>query len=95
MNALYLKMIEAISRGDSETVLKLEEEADAIYKIILAYNNIISGKEIMRFIGVDCGPVRRPLKALTQADSETLYEKLKATTLFRYTSEKNFTAGIF
>lgn len=95
MNALYLKMIEAISKGDSATVLKLEEEADAIYKIILAYNNIISGKEIMRFIGVDCGPVRRPLKALTQADSETLYEKLKATTLFSYTSEKNFTAGIF
>lgn len=95
MNALYLKMIEAISKGDSETVLQLEEEADAIYKIILAYNNIISGKEIMRFIGVDCGPVRRPLKALTQADSETLYEKLKATTLFSYTSEKKFSAGIF
>lgn len=94
MNSLYLKMIEAISKGDSETVLQLEGEADAIYKIILAYNNIISGKEIMRFIGVDCGPVRRPLKQLSEADSETLYQKLKATTLFRYTSEKNFTTDI-
>jgi N-acetylneuraminate lyase len=94
MNSLYLKMIDAIGRGDTETVLRLEGEADAIYKIILAFNNIISGKEIMRFIGIDCGPVRRPLKALTADESEILLNKLKTTTLFSYTTEKRLSPNI-
>jgi N-acetylneuraminate lyase len=94
MNSLYLQMIDAIGKGDTETVLRLEGEADAIYKIILAFNNIISGKEIMRFIGIDCGPVRRPLKALTADESEILLNKLKATTLFSYTPEKRLSPNI-
>lgn len=94
MNALYLKMLTAADNGETETVLRLEEEADAIYRVILAYNNIIAGKEIMRFTGIDCGPVRRPLKALTEAGSERLYQQLKATTLFRYTAQKRPVTGI-
>lgn len=94
MNSMYLKMIDADDHGDTATVLRLEEEADTIYKIILAHNNIIAGKEIMRFIGVDCGPVRRPLAPLTEAGSERLYQKLKSTTLFQYTSQKRHAGGI-
>jgi len=91
MNALYLKLIEAHYNGENDTVLQLQTEADAMYKIILAYNNIIAGKEIMRIIGVDCGPVRVPLKALTAADRETFFRKISDTTLFSYAAKKNLT----
>lgn len=94
MNSLYLKMVDAAGQGQTATVLRLQEEADAIYRIILAHNNIIAGKEIMRFIGIDCGPVRRPLTALTEEVSERLYQELQTTSLFRYTPNKQPTGGI-
>ena len=94
MLSIYHDMIQAQVSGDSEAVLQLQGEADAIYKIILAYNNIISGKEIMRFIGVDCGPVRMPLKALTKADREILYRELKETTLFQHVNNKQLATRI-
>ena len=93
MNPLYLKMLEAAANHESVNLLRLQEEADAIYRIILAHNNIIAGKEIMRFIGIDCGPVRRPLAALTAAISERLYQKLTTTTLFRYTPHVHHAGG--
>jgi N-acetylneuraminate lyase len=89
MSGLYQKMLTANHSGDSKTVVNLEGEADAIYKIILQYNGISAGKEIMRMIGVDCGAVRKPLKAFTKPDRETLLEKLKQTTFFHHTAKKN------
>lgn len=91
MAGVYQKMVKAYHAGDFENVVALQGEADAIYRIILPYNGVSAGKEIMRLIGVDCGPVRRPLKAFTHADSETLLRKLKETTLFRHTRRENNT----
>jgi N-acetylneuraminate lyase len=91
MNSLYLKLIDAHYKGENDTVLQLQKEADSMYKIILAYNNIIAGKEIMRIIGMDCGPVRIPLKALTPAEKETFFRKISDTSLFAYTTQKNLT----
>lgn len=88
MNSLYLKVVDAVAKGDLDAVAKLQSDADAIYHVILAYNNIISGKETMKFLGVDCGPVRRPLNSLTPAESQTLFQKLQATPLFNYTPKK-------
>jgi N-acetylneuraminate lyase len=94
MNSLYLKVIDAIADGDHDTVAKLQADADAIYHVILAYNNIISGKEMMKFMGVDCGPVRRPLNSLSVTDSQTLLQKLKATPIFNYTPRKVSTPAL-
>lgn len=89
MSGIYQKMLLAHHAGDLETVIILEGEADAIYKIILQYNGIGAGKEIMRFIGIDCGPVRKPLKEFTGTNSEALLQKLKGTTFFHHTIKKN------
>jgi N-acetylneuraminate lyase len=89
MSELYHKMLQAHHAGDLEGVIKLEGEADSIYKIILQYNGISAGKEIMRFIGIDCGPVRRPLKVFTKSEKETLLRKLKETTFFHDSMKKN------
>lgn len=90
MGNIYKKMLIAHHAGDMKTVERLEGEADAIYKIILQHNGISAGKEIMKFIGVDCGAVRKPLKGYIKADSETLLRKLRETTLFHH-SELNVT----
>jgi len=82
MSALYHKMLAAYHEGDFKAVTRLQGEADAIYKILLQYNGIAAGKEVMKFIGVDCGKVRMPLKALTNQESDSLFKKLLETTFF-------------
>jgi N-acetylneuraminate lyase len=89
MSGVYEKMLQAHHVGNFENLIALEKEADAIYKIILQYNGVSSGKEIMRLIGVDCGPVRKPLNSFSQAESETLLGKLRETTFFRHAITRN------
>lgn len=94
MGSIYEKMLHAYHKGDMEKVIALQGEADAIYKVLLSYNGIISGKEVMRYIGVDCGPVRRPLRALSKTDSEALLGKLGQTTFFQHSPKQNTTASL-
>jgi N-acetylneuraminate lyase len=94
MSNVYQKMLAANHTGDSNMVIELEGQADAIYQIILQYNGISAGKEIMRMIGLDCGSVRKPLKAFTEADRETLREKLNQTTFFDHVVKNNGAASL-
>jgi N-acetylneuraminate lyase len=89
MNSFYTNMVDAYHQGDEETVLNLQAEADAIHRVILSTNNgIAAGKEIMRFLGIECGAVRLPLKKITEEESKILYQKLQSTTLFKQVIEK-------
>jgi N-acetylneuraminate lyase len=87
MSTIYLEMLKAYHAGEFEKLTALEGEADAIYKILLSYNGLIAGKEVMRYLGVDCGPVRRPLNPLTRPEREALYQKLNDTTFFKHTPQ--------
>ncbi|HET9486752.1 MAG TPA: dihydrodipicolinate synthase family protein, partial [Chryseosolibacter sp.] len=82
MGNIYFKMLDAYHMGNLDKLTALEAQATAIYKILNDYNSLIAGKEIMRFIGVDCGPVRRPLKQITASDSASLRSRLQKTTFF-------------
>src|SRR5690606_34925183 len=84
MGSAYSRMLEAFHAGHIERLTELESEATAIYRILGDYNSLIAGKEIMRFIGVDCGPVRRPLKNLSAADSKNLLERLRKSAFFEF-----------
>lgn len=84
MGDIYVKMLEAYHAGNFERLSTLEAEATGIYRILNDYNSLIAGKEIMRHIGVDCGPVRRPLRNLRPSDSAALLDRIQKTTLFDF-----------
>lgn len=84
MGGIYFRMLEAYHVRNFEALTALEGEATAIYKILNDYNTLISGKEVMRHIGLDCGPVRRPLKNLRKADSTSLLARLQKTSIFDF-----------
>jgi N-acetylneuraminate lyase len=88
MAGLYHKMLAAYHEGDLKLVTKLQGEADGVYKVLLQFNGIAAGKEVMKFIGLDCGKVRRPIRAITKQESETLRKKLNETTFFAHALEK-------
>jgi N-acetylneuraminate lyase len=83
MMGYYAEMLSAHNANDVKTFSRLQEECDAIYRILSEYNGIIAGKEIMRLTGVDCGPVRIPLRDLTVEQKQDLNRKLKETTFFQ------------
>jgi len=88
MSDIYARMLDAFHAGNFEKLTTLESEATRIYKILNDYNSMISGKEIMRHIGVDCGPVRRPLKNLKPAETTLLLQRLRKTSFFDFAGAK-------
>jgi N-acetylneuraminate lyase len=87
MGDIYQQMLTAHHAGDIKRVVELEGEADAIYKILLQYNGITAGKEMMRLLGVDCGAVRKPLKPFTESDRNIFLTKLRQTTFFQHNKD--------
>jgi N-acetylneuraminate lyase len=84
MSGIYSKMLDAYHACNLGKLTTLEGEANAIYKILNDYNSLIAGKEVMRHIGIDCGPVRKPLKNFKAADSTSLLTRLKNTSFFDF-----------
>lgn len=82
MGDIYSRMLDAYHTGNFEKLTTLEAEATEIYSILSEYNSLIAGKAIMAHIGIDCGPVRKPLKALKASDNTALREKLNKTSFF-------------
>lgn len=82
MGDIYFKMLDAYHACNFEKLTTLQAEATAIYNVLGEYNSLIAGKAIMKEIGIDCGPVRRPLKNLKISDRNTMLEKLQKTSLF-------------
>jgi N-acetylneuraminate lyase len=89
MGEVYFRMLDAYHTGNFEKLTTLEAEATAIYRIMSDYNSLIAGKEIMRHIGIDCGPVRRPLKNLKAAESTALLDRLQKTSFFDFALKEN------
>jgi len=84
MSSIYFKMLDAYHAGNLKKLTALEAEATSIYRILNDYNSLIAGKEIMRHIGIDCGPVRQPLKNLKSSESTSLLDRLQKTSFFDF-----------
>jgi N-acetylneuraminate lyase len=84
MRDIYLQMLTAHDEGNVETLLDLQEAATGIYRILNEYNSLVAGKEVMRIIGVDCGPVRGPLRNLKESERSQLIERLEKSRFFEF-----------
>lgn len=84
MRDIYFKMLAAYDDGNFTALAALEEAATDIYRILNDYNSLVAGKEVMRMIGVDCGPVRRPLRNLKEAERSQLVERLEKSRFFEF-----------
>ena len=77
MAAPYLRMIEAFAAGElAEAQAWQVRIADAI-NVLGACGGLAAGKVMMKLIGLDCGPVRLPLRGLTPEVECTLREQME------------------
>ena len=70
----YHEVIRAYRAGDLQAARSAQARANEVIAAFKQYGGLAAQKAIMRMIGVDCGPVRLPLRPLGCAE----YEELKA-----------------
>jgi N-acetylneuraminate lyase len=74
----FLRLRAAYQRGDLETAQELQYRSNAIIRALLQYGGLPAAKEIMRRIGANPGPARRPFRPLTEEQRRGLHAALDA-----------------
>lgn len=83
---LYRRILRAFAGGDLASARQDQTRAQQFIGIMNRYGGLAAGKTIMKFIGVDCGAVRLPLRPLTREQEVSFHAELTACGFFEYAS---------
>jgi N-acetylneuraminate lyase len=78
----YLKLMRAFESGDLIAARAAQLEATQMIKVLASFGFLAASKAIMSLTGVDCGPVRPPIRNLTPPQIDALVDKLAALDVF-------------
>lgn len=84
---LYHRIIAAFDRGDIASARRDQSRAMEFIDVLSRHGGLSAGKSAMKFVGVDCGPVRLPMRALTARDEAALRADLEQVGFFEYCSK--------
>jgi len=76
------RVMEAFTHGDHETARREQAKTVQLVEVLLVHGVVRTGKAIMSLIGVDCGPVRSPLKPVDEQEMSEIRHKLKGLDIF-------------
>lgn len=79
---IYHRIIAAFQRGDLQAARQQQMLAVALVSAIAPYDFTAAAKAVMGMLGVECGPARLPLAALTDQQIANLQADLKAIGFF-------------
>jgi len=65
---LYHRMIEAYDRNDQVTARALQQKSIDMITLLGKYGGIATGKTYMKYIGLDCGEFRLPVRNMSNSD---------------------------
>lgn len=74
---LYHRMIAAFDAGDFQEARKLQYHSVQIIRTCERYGYLSAAKSLMQLHGIDCGPVRPPLRELTEQQKLELHEAVQ------------------
>ncbi|MEO5804717.1 MAG: dihydrodipicolinate synthase family protein [Verrucomicrobiota bacterium] len=77
MPAIYQKVIAAFTDGDLESARAHQYSAIQIIEVMIRHGGLSAAKAIMKMVGIDCGPVRMPLRNLTDTQITNLRSDLE------------------
>lgn len=78
----YLKLMRAFETGEMLAAQSAKFEATEMVKVLASFGFMAASKAVMSLIGVDCGPVRPPIKNLAPAQLDALVRKLAELDVF-------------
>lgn len=83
---LYQRVIAAFAAGDLAGARREQGRAMEMVAVLNRYGGLAAGKVVMKRIGLDCGPVRLPLRSLTEEECAALNAELDALGAEEYLS---------
>ncbi len=81
---LFRRLMDAFDAGDLATARIEQARARNFITIIHQHGGLAAAKFVMKIIGVDCGPVRLPLRRLTAEQEISLRNALEGVGFFDY-----------
>jgi N-acetylneuraminate lyase len=74
---LYHRLLEALEGGDDATARRLQADSVRLVRTIAKYSYLPAAKSVMGMLGIECGPMRSPIRNLTEEEKEALQRELK------------------
>ena len=81
---LYLGLMRAFAAGDLETARREQARAREFIGVLHRHGGLVAGKAAMKFIGLDCGSVRLPLRTVPPEQETRLRAELQQVGFFEY-----------
>jgi N-acetylneuraminate lyase len=78
----FQRLIRAFESGDIVAARAAQLRATEMVKVLAAFGFTAASKAVMAMTGVDCGPVRTPLRSLSSEQCAALFEKLAPLDVF-------------
>lgn len=76
---------EAWEKGDLEAARRHQNYSQDVINVICHYRgNIVGGKRIMKFLGLDMGPNRIPFRNVTDEEERAMRQELEAIDFFKH-----------
>jgi N-acetylneuraminate lyase len=86
--SLYHNMLAAYDLKDLKTCRELQHSSHQFIEILIKYRgNLMGGKRIMKFLGLDCGPNRLPLHNISDEEETAMKKELDAIGFFSYCNQ--------
>ncbi len=82
MSPLYHRLIAAFHAGDLETARLEQSRSASIVEILLRYGPTPASKAVLGLCGMDVGPARLPLRALSDGEIEAIRKAVEELGLF-------------
>lgn len=79
---VYNRMLTALGAGDVATARREQYQSAKLVRVLIDFGGLRAGKAVMAMLGVDCGPVRPPLRPMTRDEAAGLYERLRELPIF-------------
>ncbi len=84
---LFRRIMDSFAAGELEAAERDQQRAREFIEIMNRHGGLPAGKAIMKFVGLDCGPVRLPLTSLDRTREESLRTSLERIGFFDYASK--------
>ncbi len=74
---IYQRVLSAFAAGDLDAARRAQERAVELVAVMVKHGGLPAGKAIMKYIGLDCGPVRLPQRNLSEEQCAALFADLE------------------
>ena len=81
---LFLRIIQAFELGNLSEARRYQTRAQEFIAVMVRHGGLAAGKAMMGLIGLECGPVREPLRRLDGTQQQELRRDLERIGFFEY-----------